>query len=1073
VKLLLCRARRAGERVWHFLKPATLLLASTVAIAQTTVPVSGHVLIPDGSAPGSTSIRFELIGCPNGQARVDGVAILGDYKKDFAVNSTTGAFSGALYPNTLIDCQGTLNTTQYNVTVLVNGRPNGKTVPYVVGPGAFVLESAAAATTSPAIVTPNAVVTNPTGGGLQTINGPIDVTAITCLGSACGGVGGGGYNRIQNAATNLAQRTTVNFFSGIVCADNSGATRTDCQLDTSIAPTWTGAHTFNASVNLAGGFKINGAAAAGKIPIGDGANFVPGDPLVQGLFAEGSTSAQNPVAIGGFDTAGTPAIHGAKVLNSTPAGSEYGIVTRPIPSGTQPVSGIVTVQQSTAANLKVDLSGTAANTTAIKVDGSAVTQPVSGTVTANVGTTNGLALDATLTGGSTKAINRGGAKGATSAADVTSTASGANHQGLDVALYDASGNQLGLSGAPVRVDPTGTTTQPVSGTVTANAGSGTFATKQVDSGGADATDTTNHAVKVSIVSGGGTGGGPADAAANAAASESDAARQKVTSVVRLLDTGQAAGSQLVTAKGDQASGLWVNCKAGCSAAGDTSTGSTALGALNATITIALAGETGATFQLQSGGTGVYTVTPQCSFDGGTLYNVNGYIQDPVTGQLAQTATIASAQATTDYPVICPPHASNAQIKVTSYTSGTANWLARAAVNNGPFLYFAAVQSAAPSPANGTIAPISMTTAGAIRTDSSATTQPVSGTVTVQQSTAANLKVDLSGTAANATAIKIDGSAVTQPVSGTVTANVGTTNGLALDATLTGGSTKAINRGGAKGTTSAADVTSTASGANHQGLDVALYDASGNQLGVSGAPVRVDPTGTTTQPVSGTVTVQQSTAANLKVDLSGTAANTTAIKVDGSAVTQPVNVNQVAGNAVAADSNGRQIIKEYPDTGTASYHASKKFAASSTTDIAVIPGNASNTVLLTRITLTCTQTTAGQISVELIKRSTADTGGTSAGFTEVPDDSNYAAASSALLSYTGTGPTVGTAVGDLDNAQIGCMAPGTAASNDIYFFKPSKPIVLRGVAQEVAINLGGALTGGNVTVTFEWMETTTP
>lgn len=55
-----------------------------------------------------------------------------------------------------------------------------------------------------------------------------------------------------------------------------------------------------------------------------------------------------------------------------------------------------------------------------------------------------------------------------------------------------------------------------------------------------------------------------------------------------------------------------------------------------------------------------------------------------------------------------------------------------------------------------------------------TTLPVSGTVTVTQGTASNLKVDLSGTGANATAIKVDGSAVTQPVSGTVTANQGGT-----------------------------------------------------------------------------------------------------------------------------------------------------------------------------------------------------------------------------------------------------------------------------------------------------------
>jgi len=65
-----------------------------------------------------------------------------------------------------------------------------------------------------------------------------------------------------------------------------------------------------------------------------------------------------------------------------------------------------------------------------------------GTVTANIGTSGSLALDATLTGGTQKAITRGGAKGSTTAADVTSTASGANHQTLDVAIYDASGNQI-------------------------------------------------------------------------------------------------------------------------------------------------------------------------------------------------------------------------------------------------------------------------------------------------------------------------------------------------------------------------------------------------------------------------------------------------------------------------------------------------------------------------------------------------------------------------------------------------------------------------------------------------------
>jgi hypothetical protein len=201
--------------------------------------------------------------------------------------------------------------------------------------------------------------------------------------------------------------------------------------------------------------------------------------------------------------------------------------------------------------------------------------------------------------------------------------------------------------------------------------------------------------------------------------------------------------------------------------------------------------------------------------------------------------------------------------------------------------------------------------------------------------------------------------------------------------------------------------------------------------------------------------------------------TNALKVDGSAVTQPVNVTQVGGNNVAADSSGRQLIKQYPDTTTTSYHASKKFAGSSTTDVAVMPGNATNTALVTRIIVSCTQTTAGVVNLELIKRSAADTGGTSAGMTAVPDDSSYAAAVSAPLSYTGTGPTAGTAVGDLDNYQLGCNASATAGPNDIYIFKPAKPIILRGTAQQIAINFGGAITGGNLTITFEWLETTTP
>jgi hypothetical protein len=101
-------------------------------------------------------------------------------------------------------------------------------------------------------------------------------------------------------------------------------------------------------------------------------------------------------------------------------------------------------QQTLSTQLPLSLDGS--GFLAVHEQGTAT---VSGTVTANIGTSGSLALDATLTGGTQKAIVRGGAKGATAAADVTSTANGVDHQGLDV----------NVNNTP---------------TVTANAGSGTF-----------------------------------------------------------------------------------------------------------------------------------------------------------------------------------------------------------------------------------------------------------------------------------------------------------------------------------------------------------------------------------------------------------------------------------------------------------------------------------------------------------------------------------------------------------------------------------------------------------------------
>lgn len=153
-----------------------------------------------------------------------------------------------------------------------------------------------------------------------------------------------------------------------------------------------------------------------------------------------------------FDNAGAPVKVSA--LNPLPVAGSF---TGALPAGSA-VIGKVQLVNSTGANL--------ANVTAaglLAIDGSGATQPVSGTVTANIGTSGTLAQDTTLTGGAAKAIVRGGTKGGSPAADVTSRATGADHQALDVAIVDASGNQISSFGGGsqyaqgvTQASPTGT-----------------------------------------------------------------------------------------------------------------------------------------------------------------------------------------------------------------------------------------------------------------------------------------------------------------------------------------------------------------------------------------------------------------------------------------------------------------------------------------------------------------------------------------------------------------------------------------------------------------------------------------
>src|SRR5947209_817299 len=237
------------------------------------------------------------------------------------------------------------------------------------------------------------------------------------------------------------------------------------------------------------------------------------------------------------------------------------------------------------------------------------------------------------------------------------------------------------------------------------------ATIQTDAKGATPTgrptsssiDANTQALDVNVRAGGGTGGTSSNfGAAEPGAGTAVGARDTLGNLQPIQLDGSGVGQNLN-----------VNCKAGCAAAGDSTSGSQAinLGTGNgstypngpAPSGLILSGDRGASFLLAAGGTLIATLTPQCSPDGGTTY-FNAYFQDPFTGVTSTTTTIASGQAATSLQVMCPQGSSHAQLKATSFTSGTANFTGRATVVTWPSIDWGVVTTGAPTYTTGQIAP---------------------------------------------------------------------------------------------------------------------------------------------------------------------------------------------------------------------------------------------------------------------------------------------------------------------------------------------------------------------------------
>lgn len=261
-----------------------------------------------------------------------------------------------------------------------------------------------------------------------------------------------------------------------------------------------------------------------------------------------------------------------------------------------------------------------------------------------------------------------------------------------------------------------------------------------------------------------------------------------------------------------------------------------------------------------------------------------------------------------------------------------------------------------------------TSGNPLRTDPTGTTaQPITdngGSLTVDGAVSVNN--GSGGSAVNiqdgGNSITVDGSIsvsnfpATQPVSGTVTTNLGTIAGVSTETTLAALNTKVVTF----------DLDSGVGTQNIPGISLRKTASGGSvELGTSSDPIRTDPTGITTQPVSGSISISNFPASQAVTGpLTDTQLRATAVPVSGPltdtqlrATAVPVSGTVAVSNSFALDATitgGTAQTKITDGTNVATVKAASTAAVA--TDKAVVVAVSPNNSVAVTGTVTSNQGT---------------------------------------------------------------------------------------------------------------------
>jgi len=178
----------------------------------------------------------------------------------------------------------------------------------------------------------------------------------------------------------------------------------------------------------------------------------------------------------------------------------------------------------------------------------------------------------------------------------------------------------------------------------------------------------------------------------------------------------------------------------------------------------------------------------------------------------------------------------------------------------------------------------------------------------------------------------------------------------------------------------------------------------------------------------------------------------------------------------------QLLNPIPMADNDPYRAAYGFSvvgystiAASPTDVFTIAGSASKTIRVRQILVSGFATSATSVALNIIRRSAANTGGTSVAQTAGKRDVNDDNATASLLLYSANPSGLGTSAGIIDGGRLGLVAASGVSQIDRINFQygwlNEKAPVLRGATDLLALNFGGAgwPAGGTLDIAIWWTE----